>query len=148
MRSPVVIHKDPESDYGVTVPDLPGCFSAGETVDEALVQAVEAIELHLDGLLQDNEPLPTPQLIEIHQQNPDYVVGIGAFVTVDLPKISGKAKRLNITLPERLLTVLDQYATQLGETRSGLIAQATMAYIAAHHEFVRTHIVQQSSDHQ
>ena len=36
MRYPVVIHKDPESDYGVTVPDLPGCFSAGETLDEAL----------------------------------------------------------------------------------------------------------------
>lgn len=136
MRFPVVIHKDPESDYGVTVPDLPGCFSAGETVDEALTQAVEAIELHLDGMLQDNEPLPTPQSIEVHQQRPEYADGIWAFVTVDLSKISGKAKRVNITLPERLLTVMDQYAAQRGETRSGLIAQATMAYISAHHEFV------------
>jgi len=135
MRFPVVIHKDPASDYGVTVPDLPGCFSAGETVDEALTQAVEAIELHLDGMLQDHEALPTPQSIEAHQQNLEYAGGIWALVTVDLSKISGKAKRVNITLPERLLTVMDQYAAQRGETRSGLIAQATMAYMAAHPEF-------------
>lgn len=76
MRYPVVIHKDRDSDYGITVPDLPGCFSAGETMDDALAQAVEAIECHLEGLLLDNEPLPTPQAIELHQQNSDYADGI------------------------------------------------------------------------
>jgi len=50
MRYPVVIHKDQDSDYGVTVPDLPGCFSAGSTVDEAIDNAVEAIECHVEGL--------------------------------------------------------------------------------------------------
>ena len=55
MRYPVVVHKDPHSDYGVTVPDLPGCFSAGETLDEALQEVVEAIEAHLEGLLLDGE---------------------------------------------------------------------------------------------
>lgn len=134
MRYPVVIHKDSDSDYGVTVPDLPGCFSAGETMDDALAQAVEAIECHLEGLLLDNEPLPTPQAIERHQQNPDYADGVWALVTVDLSKISGKSRRVNITLPERLLTIMDQYVVQRGETRSGLIAEATMAYIASHRE--------------
>jgi len=136
MRFPVVIHKDAASDYGVTVPDLPGCFSAGETVDEALNQVVEAIELHLDALLQDHEPMPTPQPMEVHQHNPDYAGGVWAIVAIDLAKISGKAKRVNITLPERLLTMLDQYAVQHGETRSGLVAQATMVFIASHHELV------------
>ena len=51
MRFPVVIHKDSGSDYGVTVPDLPGCFSAGATLDEALCEVVEAIVLQLDGML-------------------------------------------------------------------------------------------------
>ncbi len=60
MRYPVVMHKDPESDYGVTVPDLPGCFSAGDTLDESLHEVVEAIECHLEGLLLDSEPIPTP----------------------------------------------------------------------------------------
>lgn len=134
MRYPVVIHKDPDSDYGVTVPDLPGCFSAGETMEDALTQAVEGIECHLEGLLLDNEPIPTPRAIDLHRQNPDYADGVWALVNVDLSKISGKARRVNITLPERLLTLVDQYAAQRGETRSGLIAEATMAYIAGHRE--------------
>ena len=53
MRFPIVIHKDRDSDYGVTVPDLPGCFSAGNTTDEALSNAIEAIECHIEGLLLD-----------------------------------------------------------------------------------------------
>lgn len=136
MRFPIVIHKDTDSDYGVTVPDLPGCFSAGETIDEALSQAVEAIELHLDGMLQDNEPLPTPRPMDDHQNNPAYAGGVWAIVTVDLSKISGRARRVNVTLPERLLTIMDQYATKRGETRSALIAQATMEFMAAHNESV------------
>jgi predicted RNase H-like HicB family nuclease len=134
MRFPVVIHKDPESDYGVTVPDLPGCFSAGETLDDALNRAVEAIELHLDGMLQDNEPIPTSKGMEVHQHNLDYAGGIWAMVTIDPSKISEKAKRVNITLPERLLTIMDQYAAKHGETRSGLIAQAAMEFIASQHD--------------
>jgi predicted RNase H-like HicB family nuclease len=134
MRYPVVVHKDPDSDYGVTVPDLPGCFSAGETLDEALVQVVEAIECHLEGMLLDGEPIPSPRNIEFHQNNPDYADGIWALVTVDLSKVSGKTRRVNITLPERLLNLVDNYAAGHGETRSGLIAQAMMEYLASHTE--------------
>ncbi|MBE2225020.1 MAG: type II toxin-antitoxin system HicB family antitoxin [Anaerolineae bacterium] len=134
MRYPVILHKDIDSDYGVTVPDLPGCFSAGATIDEALVEAVEAIECHIEGLLLDQEPVPVPNSIEYHQSNPDFADGIWALVSVDLSKLSGKSKRVNITVPERLLTIMDQYATDHGETRSGLIAQATIEYIAAHQE--------------
>ena len=132
MRYPVVIHKDKESDYGVTVPDLPGCFSVGGSFDDALVQAVEAIECHIEGLLIDEEQIPLPGSIEVHQRNPDYANGVWALVTVDLSKLSGKAKRINITLPERLVTVMDRYASNQGETRSGLIAQATIEYMATH----------------
>ena len=54
---PVVIHKNNASDFGVTIPDLPGCFSAGSSMVEALQQAKEAIECHLEGLLLDDEAL-------------------------------------------------------------------------------------------
>lgn len=131
MRYPVVVHKDPDSDYGVTVPDVPGCFSAGATLDEALEQVVEAIECHLEGLLLDGEAIPTPQPVEYHQANPDYADGIWAFVTVDIAKLSGKTRRVNITLPERILSLMDKYAYTYGETRSGFIAEAAIAYIAA-----------------
>jgi predicted RNase H-like HicB family nuclease len=134
MRYPVVVHKDPDSDYGVTVPDLPGCFSAGETMDEALTQVVEAIEGHLEGLLMDGEPMPPPKSIEFHRNNPAYTDGIWALVTIDLSKLSGKIRRVNITLPERLLSLMDSYAAQHGETRSGLITQAAIEYLASHSE--------------
>ena len=132
MRYPVVIHKDPDSDYGVTVPDLPGCFSAGVTMDEALVSAVEAIELHLEGLLEEGESLPLPGSIERHRNDQAYSDGVWGFVMIDLSKLSGRSRRVNITLPERLLTVMDRFAGENGETRSGLIARATVEYIASH----------------
>ncbi len=137
MRYPVVIHKDPESDYGVTVPDLPGCFSAGETLDEALQEAAEAIECHLEALLLDGEPIPPPKSIELHQSNPDYAGGVWAFVTVDITKLSGKTRRVNITLPERVLNLMDRYADEHGESRSGLIAQAAIEFIASRERVAR-----------
>lgn len=134
MRYPVVIHKDPESDYGVTVPDLPGCFSAGESMEDALQEAVEAIETHLEGILLDDEPIPAAKTIEFHRGNPDFADGVWAMVKVDVAKLSGKTRRVNVTLPERVLNVMDKYATEHGETRSGLIAQAAIEYIASRQE--------------
>lgn len=131
MRYSVVIHKDPESDYGITVPDLPGCFSAGETVDEALDNAVKAIECHVEGLLIDEEDIPSSTGIEVHKNNPDFADGIWAFVDVDLSKLSGKVRRVNVTIPERLLARIDDFAKTHGESRSGLMTTAAIEYIAA-----------------
>ena len=132
MRYPVVIHKDKSSDYGVTVPDLPGCFSAGDTLEDALTQAVEAIECHLEGLLLDGDEIPPAQSIETHLKNRDYAGGTWALVSVDLSRLASKAKRINITLPERVLALVDEQARREGETRSGLLARAALDYIGRH----------------
>jgi len=132
MRYPVVIHKDKTSDYGVTVPDLPGCFSAGDTLEDALTQAVEAIECHLEGLLLDGEEIPPAQSVETHLDNRDYADGTWALVSVDLSRLASKAKRINITLPERVLALVDEQARREGETRSGLLARAALDYIGRH----------------
>ena len=132
MKYSVVIHKDPNSDYGVTVPDLPGCFSAGSTLDDALEKAKEAIECHLEGLLMDHETIPILKHIEEHQSNPEYEAGVWAVVDIDISQLSGKAKRVNVTLPEKLLNQMDKYASSRGETRSGLLAQAAVEYMANH----------------
>lgn len=60
MKFPVIVHKDPDSIYGVTVPDLPGCFSAGQTLEEALHNTKEAIVIYIQSLQEDGEPIPTP----------------------------------------------------------------------------------------
>ena len=134
MNFPVVIHKDPDSDYGVTVPDLPGCFSAAETLDGAIAGAKEAITCHLEGMLIDNEPVPVPLTIETHQQDEALEGGTWALVEVDLSKLSLKAKRVNVTMPERLVRSVDRYARKQGMTRSGLLAQAVTEYMAQHPE--------------
>ena len=129
MRYPVVIHKDRSSDYGVTVPDLPGCFSAGDTMEDALVNVVEAIECHLEGLLFDGEIIPEAQSVEVHQKNKDFRGVTWALVNVDLSRLASKAKRINITLPERVLALVDEQAKREGESRSGLLARAVLDYI-------------------
>lgn len=78
MLIPIVIHKDRTSDYGVTAPALPGCFMASASIDEALVYARDAIELHLEGMLEDGEPLPEISPVETLQHRREYRGGTGA----------------------------------------------------------------------
>jgi predicted RNase H-like HicB family nuclease len=129
MRYAIVIHKDEGTDYGVTVPDLPGCFSAGATLDEALDMAHEAIGCHIEGLLLDGEAIPEPRQLEEHRANPDYAGGIWAVVEIDLAAFDDEAERVNISLPRRVLTLIDRYATTHHESRSGFLARAALAAI-------------------
>lgn len=117
MKYPVVIHKDENSDYGVTFPDLPCCFSAGETIEEASANAQEAAECQIEGILLDSEPIPVATTVEKHKDNPDFKNGLWAIIDVDLTKLSIKSKRINITMPERLLNSVDYFAKKHGETR-------------------------------
>lgn len=132
MRYPIVIHKDKNSDYGVIVPDLPGCFSAGVTLDEALEMAREAVECHIEGLLLDGEALPDVHPIEHHQRNPEYANGVWALVELDLSKLEDTTERVNITISRRVLTLIDEAAKRAGESRSGFLARAGIE--AAQHE--------------
>jgi len=129
MNYPVVIHKDATSDYGVTVPDLPGCFSAGRTLDEALSEAKESIELHLEGLIEEGLPVPPPGKVEEHQHTPDFQGGTWAVVGIDPSSLRLRAVRINVTVPERVLDAVDAYAAAHGRTRSGLLVEAVTALI-------------------
>ena len=131
MRYPVIIHKDRGSDYGVTVPDLPGCFSAGETLEEALGNAEEAILTHVEGLLLDDETVPSPTDVETLRRKLKQKSVVWGIVSVDLSKLSERAKRINITIPDRLLSKIDSFAERVGESRSGLLASAALEYMSA-----------------
>ena len=84
----IVIHKDPDSDYCVTVPDLPGCITAGDTFEDAQNQAAEAIQCHIESMLLDGEPIPEAKEIAFHENNPDYADGAWKSITIALPDIS------------------------------------------------------------
>jgi predicted RNase H-like HicB family nuclease len=59
MRYAVVIEKG-ETSYGAYVPDLPGCVAVGETIEEVKVLIQEAIEFHIEGMLEDELTIPQP----------------------------------------------------------------------------------------
>ena len=128
MRYPIVIEPgDEKTAYGVIVPDLPGCFSAGDTLDEAFDMAKEAIEGWIECTVDDVQDIPKPSAMEEIRKNPEFSGWIFGAVDVDLSKLSGKAERVNITLPRLVLRRLDAKARQAGDTRSGYIAQMVMS---------------------
>lgn len=116
----------------MSVPDLPGCFSAGDSLDDAIESAHEAIACHLEGLLMDGEMVPKRAPLETHQANRAYKGGIWAVVVVDISKLSSKAKRVNITMPARVLAIVDEAAAREGDSRSGLLARAALSYVERH----------------
>jgi predicted RNase H-like HicB family nuclease len=132
MQYPIFIHKDENSAYGVIVPDLPGCYSAGDTIEEAIQNTHEAIECHIEGLLLDNESIPLKKTIEQHLEDPDFKDGVLAVVEVDITKISGKTTRINVSLPERFLKQIDEYAQYHGGNRSGFLLDAALSYMSEH----------------
>lgn len=130
MLYPIVIHKDKNSDFGVIVPDIPGCYSVGASLELAIENTEEAVLCHLEGLLLDKESIPVPSSIDDHIENPEYSDGIWFLVQIDLTKVSGKTRRVNITIPERLLRLIDYFLKSHKGTRSSLIADAVLNYIS------------------
>ncbi|HVT81228.1 MAG TPA: type II toxin-antitoxin system HicB family antitoxin [Phycisphaerae bacterium] len=82
-----IVHKDRTSDYGVTVPDQPGCFSAGSSPEDALAMAKEAIELHLEGLIEEGLTIPKPVRRALIERARSW-----AIVNVDVANLRGWAK--------------------------------------------------------
>ena len=80
-----LIHKDPDSDHGVSFPDLPGCVTAGSTLDEARMMAVEALALHLEGLAGDNEPAPEPSSLATIMADIENRGGVAVLVPASAP---------------------------------------------------------------
>jgi predicted RNase H-like HicB family nuclease len=126
MLYPILIHKDPVSVYGVTVPDLPGCFSAGDTMHEALQLAREAIELHIEGLLEDGLSVPLPQTIDTHLKTNQQLDGSWALVEIDLDRLMGPAERINITVPRFALRKIDSAAAKSGMNRSQYLVSSAL----------------------
>ena len=128
MHYPVAIETGTSTEaYGVVVPDLNGCFSAGDTLDEAMENAKEAIELWLEVAIDDGMAVPEPKPLAEHQRRREFKGWTWGLVTIDIASLSDKAERINITLPSRVLRRIDQAAKAAGESRSGYIARRALA---------------------
>lgn len=128
MKYALAIHKDKDSCYGVTIPDIPGCFSSGETIDEALDNAKEAAEMHFETLGEDGQDIPLATSVESHVANKEFKDAIWYVVDLDPYKFMGKAKRINITAPELALTKIDNFlksnSTKFKDRSSFLVESA------------------------
>jgi predicted RNase H-like HicB family nuclease len=117
-----LIHKDADSDYGVSFPDFPGVVTAGKCLDDARAMAEEALSFHVDGLLEDGEAIPEPSSLEEVMSDPENRDGVAILVAVKTG--ATKSVRVNVTLPEDILAQIDKFAKERGLSRSGFLAQA------------------------
>ena len=122
-----LIHKERESDYGVSFPDVPGCVTAGRDLDEARAMAEEALTLHIEGLLEDGGTIPAPSSLEAIMADPENQGGVVILVAAG---VAPKTVRVNLALPEDILQQIDRHAESHGYTRSGFLAAAAKRVIA------------------
>lgn len=123
-----LLHKDHDSDFGVSFPDFPGCVTAGKTLDEARQLAREALEFHVEGMIEDGERLPRASGLEQVVQEADVKGALVLLVDLDVTKLSGPAERINISVSKKALRLIDEAAEAAGESRSSfLVRSAVMA---------------------
>lgn len=135
MLFPIAIEKPANENecYGVIVPDIAGCFSTGNTPDEAIKNAYEAIALHLESMAEDGDTLPTAKPIFHYQDNADYQGMLWAVVDMDMSAFMGKAEKINVTLPSLLIAKIDEKVNahkSVHKSRSNYLAQLAMADLA------------------
>ncbi len=118
-----VIHKDKDSAFGASFPDLPGCISAADTLEDLRPMITEALAFHLEGMREDGDAIPTPSSFDEIIQAEDYGDAVAVMV-VKAPDEAEATVRVNITLPENTLAQIDRKAAKLGMSRSGFLAKA------------------------
>ena len=130
MKYPIAIEPgDDDHAFGVVVPDLPGCFSAGDTLDEAVENSKEAISLWIETVLDDGGTVPAPGKLADHVKNPEFSGWMWAVVEIDGALLDDHSERVNISVPRRILSRIDRYATAHGESRSGFLVNAALERI-------------------
>ncbi len=125
MRYVSFIHRD-DAGYGVSFPDFPGCVSVADTVDDAVRYGGEALAFHVDGLLQDGEPIPAPRTIDAIKAEPELAEWRSGADIVLIPLLldRGSSRRVNISMDRALLETIDDEARRRRMTRSAFLATA------------------------
>ncbi|MDH2435636.1 type II toxin-antitoxin system HicB family antitoxin [Pokkaliibacter sp. MBI-7] len=113
MKYPIAIEEGSETQaYGVVVPDIPGCYSAGDTLDEAMDNAKEAICLHLEMLAEEGVTPPQASQVKDHVKNAAYAGWVWAVIDIDPEPFLGKSEKVNVTLPRLLTYQIDNLIKQ------------------------------------
>lgn len=118
------IHKDAGSGFGVSFPDFPGCVTAAATLAEAVAEAREALDLHIEGMVAEGMDIPAPSDLDALADDPardGAVVALVSVETVD-PVVP-----VNISMRKSQRDAIDRKAKAAGKTRAGYIVERTLA---------------------
>ncbi len=118
------LHKDRNSDFGVSFPDFPGCITAGKTLDEAHRLAAQALALHISGMVADHDPIPTPSALDALAQDPARKNAVAFLVHID--PHADRTVRINITARQKQLERINRLASKAGMTRSAYMVHSAL----------------------
>jgi predicted RNase H-like HicB family nuclease len=134
MHYVAVIEKEVDSAFGVWFPDVEGCFSAGETVEEAVANAAAALRQHVEAVESAGRRVPPARGIDDVLLDEDVTASLdtGAILfAVPLLADAGRTVRINISLDKALVDQIDAAAATRGLTRSAFLAQAAREKISS-----------------
>ena len=114
----------------MTVPDLDRCRSVGRNMEEVLQTVRARVETRLHTLLEEGKTPPSPTGLKKLRKKKKFRGCTWAVVDINENRLAGRVRRINITMPERILDMIDRSAAGEGSTRSGFLARAAMEYIA------------------
>src|SRR5579862_1442301 len=123
------LHKDRDSDFGVSFPDFPGCVTAGRTLEEARRMAADALALHIKGMLEDGDAVPDPSNLDTLEKDPNMKGAVAVLVSVE--PAAEKTVRINITARESQLDAIDRLAIEAAMTRSAYMVQCSLNQFAS-----------------
>jgi predicted RNase H-like HicB family nuclease len=129
-----VIEKDAQSAFGVWFADVEGCFSAGDTVEEAVANAAMALRQHVEAIESAGRPVPRARSIDdvILDEDVGASIETGAILfAVPLLADAGRTVRINISLDKALVDQIDMAAAKRGLTRSAFLSQAAREKIGS-----------------
>jgi predicted RNase H-like HicB family nuclease len=124
-----VVHKDKDSSFGVYFPDLPGCFAAGETEDEAIENARITLRMYAE----DESDLPEARGVAALQKDGEVRSEFdgGAFLISVPLVVADRKQRYNLMLDRSLVSTVDHAARLAGTNRSEYVAQALAMQLKA-----------------
>jgi predicted RNase H-like HicB family nuclease len=124
-----LIHKEADSDFGVSFPDFPGCVSAGSTLEEARRMAEEALALHIHGMIEDGDEIPVPSDLDVIMTDEDNRDGVA--ILIKGPAREPKTIRFNVSMTDLLLEDIDRTAKARGMNRSEFLAEGARRLMSA-----------------
>lgn len=120
MHYVAVIDKEPDSAYGVQFPEVPGCFSAADSFEEIVPNAIEALSLYFE----DTDPMPPRGLESVREQVADDIAKGAVLMMIPYVRDRKRVVRVNLSLEKGFLDTLDEAARMRGMTRSAFVEKA------------------------